>query len=158
MENGCILWGSRVVIPYALQPQILHLLHAEHPGETRMKQLARSHVYWPNIDKDIEQLVKQCGVCQVTQNARKDVQVRPWNWSTQPWRRLFVDFAKKYGLTFIVVVDHHSKFPFVEAMTKTTATDVIDYLRTLFALFGLPNELVCDNGPPFNSQEFSQFL
>lgn len=86
MENGCILWGSRVVLPYALQPQILHLLHAEHPGETRMKQLARSHVYWPNIDKDIEQLVKQCGVCQVTQNARKDVQVRPWNWSTQPWR------------------------------------------------------------------------
>ncbi|KAE8740051.1 hypothetical protein FOCC_FOCC014457 [Frankliniella occidentalis] len=43
-------------------------------------------------------------------------------------------------------------------MTKTTATDVIDYLRTLFALFGLPNELVCDSGPPFNSQEFSQFL
>lgn len=32
IENGCLLWGSRVVIPKKLQPEILRYLHANHPG------------------------------------------------------------------------------------------------------------------------------
>ena len=43
----------RVVIPSTLRPQMLKLLHEGHFGIQRMKQLARTAVYWPNIDNDI---------------------------------------------------------------------------------------------------------
>ena len=43
-EAGCLLWGSRVVIPVLLQKKILEELHDVHPGICRMKALARSYV------------------------------------------------------------------------------------------------------------------
>ncbi|KAJ8276412.1 hypothetical protein COCON_G00081640 [Conger conger] len=40
----------------------------------------------------------------------------------------------------------------------TTAEKTIDLLRHLWASFDLPNELVSDNGQPFTSKEFEDFL
>ena len=39
-------------------------LHATHPGITKMKGLARSYVWWPKMDHDVEQRVLTCRVCQ----------------------------------------------------------------------------------------------
>nr|KAG5691288.1 hypothetical protein BaRGS_017254 [Batillaria attramentaria] len=45
--HGCLIYVTRVVIPQSLQPKILDLLHIGHFGMERMKQLARTAVYWP---------------------------------------------------------------------------------------------------------------
>ena len=52
--NGCVMWGSRVVMPSKLQPLILKELHAAHLGIVKMKAIARSFVWWPRIDNDRE--------------------------------------------------------------------------------------------------------
>ena len=44
VQDGCILWGNRVIIPKAGQLEVLQELHEAHPGTTRMKQLARMFV------------------------------------------------------------------------------------------------------------------
>lgn len=36
----------------------MNQLHKAHPGIERMKQLARSYVYWSNIDKEINTFVQ----------------------------------------------------------------------------------------------------
>ena len=59
-ENGCVFYGLRVIIPSTLRNHILKLLHLGHFGMQRMKQLARSTVYWPRIDFDIENLCRKC--------------------------------------------------------------------------------------------------
>ncbi|PIK60152.1 hypothetical protein BSL78_02966 [Apostichopus japonicus] len=43
-------------------------------------------------------------------------------------------------------------------MNTTTSTATINVLRTLFARYGLPIQLVSDNGPQFRSEEFQNFL
>ncbi|KAL8577681.1 hypothetical protein ACOMHN_060792 [Nucella lapillus] len=52
--HGCLIHGSRVVIPQSLQSKILDLLHLRHFGMERMKQLARTAFYWPGIDAAID--------------------------------------------------------------------------------------------------------
>ena len=39
-DQGCLLWGLRVIIPPILQAQMLNELHASHPGIVKMKALA----------------------------------------------------------------------------------------------------------------------
>ena len=43
-------------------------------------------------------------------------------------------------------------------MPSTTSEKTIDVLRTMFAQHGLPEHLVSDNGPQFNSVEFLKFV
>ena len=69
VEDGCVLWGSRVVIPPKGRVKVLRMLHEAHPGIARMKGLARGYVWWPGIDDEMERCVKSCEPCQVNQKS-----------------------------------------------------------------------------------------
>lgn len=45
------------------QKQLLEDLHNDHPGMARMKNLARSYLWWPGLDAEIEDKVKSCKLC-----------------------------------------------------------------------------------------------
>ena len=64
LEAGILLKGSRVSIPEAMQPQILEKLHMAHQGTEKTKLLARNAVFWRNLNKDIDEMIKACLVCQ----------------------------------------------------------------------------------------------
>ena len=159
VEENCLLWGTRVIIPSALQSVILEDLHRDHPGVVRMKSLARSYVWWPNLDKEIEWSVKQCDHCLAVKGSPPKAPLHPWIWPTRPWQRVHLDFAGLFcNKMFLISVDAHSKWPEVIEMSKTTSTRTIAELRKLFASYGLPEQIVTDNGPQFTSDEFSHFL
>ena len=67
LQQGCLMWGIRVNIPAKLRPQVLHLLHERHVGVVKRKSLARTHVWWPGVDSDIEQMAIGCPWCQSVQ-------------------------------------------------------------------------------------------
>ena len=74
-------------------------------------------------------------------------------------QRVHVDFAGLFmGRMFFLMVDAHSKWVEIIEMKSTTTTATIEVLRGLFALYGLPTQLVLDNGPQLVSEEFSQFV
>ncbi|XP_051782565.1 uncharacterized protein K02A2.6-like [Erpetoichthys calabaricus] len=159
IQLGCLLWGVRVIVPAKLRPRVLKELHIAHPGIVRMKSLARSYVWWPGIDSQIELQAKSCHSCQSMQKEPGLAPLHLWMWPTSPWERIHVDFAGPFeGNMYLIVIDAHSKWPEVHIMDNTTASKTIQVLRSLFSRYGIPHILVSDNGPQFCSEEFGTFL
>ena len=91
-------------------------------------------------------------------NAPAPAPLHPWPRPSKPCQRIYVDFAGPFeGKMFLLVVDAHSKWPDIIEMNSTTSTQTITELRRLFAAHGLPTQLVSDNWPQFNSEEFATF-
>lgn len=159
IERGCIMWGYRLVIPEKLRKQVLSQLHISHMGIVKTKSLARSYVWWPNIDAELEILCKQCETCAAEAQAPPRAPPQPWPYHAQPWSRIHIDFLGPLnGKTYLVLIDATSKWLEVFDMPRTNAMCVIRVLRATFARFGLPLEVVSDQGPPFTSSEFRNFL
>ncbi|XP_041473613.1 uncharacterized protein K02A2.6-like [Lytechinus variegatus] len=157
--QGCIMWGHRVVIPDKLRKKVLTELHSGHVGVVKMKALARSYVWWPNIDKDIEAMAKSCAGCRATQKSPPLAPLHPWEWPAEKWQRVHIDYAGPIdGYMLLVVVDAYSKWPEVAVTKSTTSERTIDLLRAIFARNGVPEQLVSDNGPQFTSAEFKDFV
>ena len=158
IQDQCLLWGSRIIIPKPGREQILDLLHEGHPGMSKMKALARSYVWWPKIDADIEAKVKQCNQCQLSHPFSPVVPMHPWDWPEHPWQRIYLDYAGPFmGKMFLIAVDAHSKWMEVEIVNSATTQATIEHLRASFARFGLPEVVVTDNGTCFISSEFQEF-
>ena len=158
VEDGCILWGRRVVIPPKFRAQLLQELHEEHPGVGRMKALARSYLWWPGLDGDIEAQVRSCTPCQVTRQDPAEAPLIPWEWPERVWQRVHLDFAEKGGQQFLLAVDSHSKWLEVFMMPDIKTGRTLDALRSMFARYGVPEVVVTDNGPTFTSAEFGDFM
>ena len=156
--NGCLLLGSRVVIPTSMRRQVLEYLHLGHFGMQRMKQLARTAVYWPNIDEDIENMCRNCIPCGEHQNKPAKPAIHPWMLPEKPWSRLHLDHAINFlGNNWLVVTDAYSKYPCIHATQLTNAKSTIDLLEQDFAHFGFPHTLVTDNATTFMSEEFQSW-
>ena len=159
VESGCLLWGSRVIIPPSLRETVLTELHQVHLGMSRMKSLARCYCWWPSMDSEIEQCVRSCKECVNSQNSPSLAPLHPWENTTKPWARLHVDYAGPFlGKMFLIVIDSFSKWIDAYPVTTASSTLTIEKLRHSFAIHGLPDILVSDNATCFTSQEFNDFM
>ncbi|KFD50450.1 hypothetical protein M513_08677 [Trichuris suis] len=154
-ETGCPFHGVWIVIPRHLRSQVLQLIHLGHFGMQRTKQLARSVVYWPQVDADIEQLCRTCTTCAEHHNMPEKSVNHPWMLPEKLWSRLHLDHAINFmGLNWLVVVDAYSKYPCTHPTVSTSTKATMELLEQDFAHFGYPHALVTDNAPNFRSEEF----
>ena len=159
IQDGCLSWGDRVVVPPKARERMMEELHETHPGICRMKSLARSHVWWLKMDSELEMKVRSCNVCQVNRKLPPEAPLHPWEWPHKPWVRLHLDYAFPFlGKMFLIVVDVHSKWIEAFPMSTSTSEATIEKLRIAFSTHGLPQMVVKDNGSSFVSKEFEDFL
>ena len=158
MANGCLLFGIRIIIPTSMRENVLNLLHIGHFGISRMKRLARTAVYWPNIDSDITSLSNKCSTCAEHQNNPAKAPNHPWMYPEKPWSRIHVDHAIYFlGTNWLVVTDAHSKYPCIHATNSVSTEVTITLLEEDFAHFGYPHSIVSDNSTTFTSEAFKNW-
>ena len=158
VQSGCLLWGSRVVVPPQGRAGILKLLHEGHGGESRTKSFARMYVWWPNLDSEIVTMTKQCERCQAYRPNVPETPIHPWAWPTRPWDRIHIDYCGPInGWVFLIITDAHSKWLDVYPSRTSTSAVTIEHLRASFACWGIPRTIVSDNAQCFTSGEFQLF-
>ncbi|KAG8173746.1 hypothetical protein JTE90_023236 [Oedothorax gibbosus] len=107
-----------------------------------MKSIARSLLWWPNLDLDIDDRVRTCNEC--IQNAHMPPKhLQPWPTAARVWSRIHIDYAGPVdGHMILVVQDAHSKWIEAVAVRNATTAVTIEKLYEIFARFGFPGVLL----------------
>ena len=106
--------GTRIVIPQRMRREMLELVHVGHLGAEKQKRLARDLLYWPNMNRDIDSNVQNCGVCQKYRRAQSkepllETECRKWG----PWDRVGIDLMtwerKEYVVIIFILWEHRQR-------------------------------------------------
>ena len=160
VDDDFIVYGPRLLIPHSLRRETLQRLHDGHQGMERTKRRARQTVYWPGIDRDIENMVSSCVKCRPLLPRQQNEPL--WQDDERP-RRVFESVSADYfhvaGRTFLVYVDRLSGWPNVSSCPgSASASQLVSLLRPIFSATGVPVRLRTDGGPQFTSSTLRRFL
>ena len=119
-----------------------------------MKSHARAYIRWPKLKlySNNDNLARLCILCQQTSASPSKIPLHPWEWLSQTWSRLHLDFAGPFlGRMYVVVVDAYSKWFDVQLMNLITSKSTTAKLKGSFATHELPQKLVVNIGPYFTT-------
>lgn len=85
LSNGCLVFEHRIVIPSIFREAVLNELHTAHLGIVKMKGMARSFIYWPGIDADIEKVARTCVDCAKNSHEPPKTRTHHWEYPKGPW-------------------------------------------------------------------------
>lgn len=104
--DGVIFKGMRIVIPPTLRSNMLSLIHKYHLGIVKCKQRAREVMYWPGMNSQIEQLVKDCEKYATFQNTQPTESLKPTPVPDLPYAVVGSDLFDFESKKYLVVVDY----------------------------------------------------
>ena len=112
------------------------------------------------IDSLVKAEIDACIPCQATGRPRAPQPLQVRETSKENFDTVYIDFLGPLssGETLFVLIDGRSWYPVTKIMKKTDASHLIPCLDEIFATFGLPKEVISDNGPPLKSREIKKFM
>ena len=150
--------GCRILNPSELQSNILQQLHYGHQGMEKTKLRAKDAVFWNGINKDIENLIKECQTCQANMPSQTSESLMPHEIPSKAWQIVGTELFNLNNCEYLIVVDYYSKFPIIRKMTSQyTSSIVISAMKQIFSEYGIPDRVVSDNGPQFSAFSFKEF-
>lgn len=156
--DSCLFVNNKFVVPRELREIILKFLHQSHLGIVKSKSLARNYFFWLGMNSDIEATVKQCVRCMECLPTPCKVELAPWPISGLIWNRLHIDFMGPLGgHSFLIIIDATTKWIDCHIVNKVDSFCTIKVLKRLFSIFGIPEQIVSDNGTAFTSTVFKEF-
>ncbi|UYV60109.1 K02A2.6-like [Cordylochernes scorpioides] len=85
--QNLICRGNKLLIPKTQRSDILKILHASHQGINNTIALVKRSIYWPGMNKEIEELINNCSICQQTSRANLKEPMLPHQAPDYPWRK-----------------------------------------------------------------------
>ena len=139
---------NRLIVPTTLREEFMSLAHQSHGGICACLRRMRESVYWPGITTQMKQKVKNCEICMKYQENKviKDP-LMSHDTGTTPWSKIGVDICYFDNRTLLVTSDYYSNYITVRRLRNQGTDDVINELLGIFSTHGLPENIVCDNGP-----------
>jgi hypothetical protein len=134
-----------------------------HTGDrSHVGKAYRQGFFWPTAVSDVDSLVHRCEGCQfftcqkhVSSHQLQTIHITR---SFSTWGLdLICPFKKaKGGFTYIfITVDKFTKW--IEVKPVASITTAVDFIKEIMYRFGIPNNIITDNGTQFTVREFMDF-
>ena len=141
--------GNRIVIPKTLQNEKL-----QNFGIVKIKSRARDIMFWPGMNSDI---VRTCDACQQYQKRQQRETYIAHEIPDIPWIKVGTDLCKIFSKSYLVLVDYISIFFDISEIPDKRSSTVVLHTKRIFSRYGIPKEVVSDNGPKFIGNAYKKF-
>ena len=108
-----------MVIPESQRNNVIERIHEAHQGIDKCRLQAKSCVFWPNINEDVELRVRRCEICQENQKSQAHETLEPHEIPTRPWQVIGTYLFIWNGEEYLLICDYFSKFPIVRKIPHT---------------------------------------
>ena len=122
--------GERIFIPPQMRKEVLEKVHIGHQGIVKSQTYARSCIFWPGIDKDVENMTRSCTQCQAHQRRQSAEPLTNHELLQGPWMVVGADLFHFCNDQYLIIVDYFSKMPFVR---KLPSVAVIRLTKSIFS-------------------------
>lgn len=162
---------QRIVVPTRLQTRLVWIVHSDkrngHPGEENTLKLVQELYYWPNMSKDIKEVVKRCATCLRTRKRQQHgkVQLEQMTRGYTPWEIIHVDLigpftrSTKGNAYIMVTIDSFSKFVLLYAIERKSSEEVLRvFTENIIPCFGYPRACISDRGKEFLNVDLTEYF
>ena len=154
---------KRIVVPNSRREQVLRTAHtnltAGHSGYKRTIARIARFFMWPGMWKQVREFVRACHGCQrAAKNDDAKAPLQPLPIVSEPFSKVAFDIVgplptttkgNKYLLTMMCLF---TKFPAAIPLRRVDNETVLNAMMEMFSTFGLPNEILTDQGSVFCSR------
>ena len=114
------------------------ILHTGNLGIERTKSNARSTMYWPNIDKDINEMISNYNPCRKYRNLNPREPLLSHEIPQDAWNKVATDLFLCLNKLHLIVIDYTSKYFEIAQLPDASSDTVITHMRSIFAQHGIP--------------------
>lgn len=168
-DVGLYRHKSKIWIPEHQQTKLrimasAHVVNGRHRSLRETMEIMTRYFHWPKMKEDLTKFIKGCINCackradRLTKTTFGTTQL-----STYPNQRLHMDFAsvhgRKHGGLFpdaLIMKDGMTKLLLIHPCYGATAENAINGLMTWIAIYGIPKEVVSDQGSHFANYVLSE--
>ena len=154
VQNGLLFKGDRIIVPVSLRKEMMEKVHSSHLGCSRR---AREVFYWPQMNAELKDFILKCDVCNSYQPEQPREPLMLHEIPSRPWQKVGTDLLQFDGQQYLITIDYYSSFFEVDKLETTDSRTVISKLKMQFSRHGIPEIVISDNGPQYNSADFAKF-
>ncbi|PNF18384.1 hypothetical protein B7P43_G12483 [Cryptotermes secundus] len=136
-----------------------------HQGIQRTIERIKLYISWPGLEQDVIKYIRECKTCQLNKETRPNIKLPLTVTDTRniPWEKVYLDVVgplptTETGMKYILTCqDNLSKYFIVIPMQNQTADEVTDvFVKNIILSYGIPTEIVTDQGSNFMSDVFKR--
>ena len=166
-EEGFLTYDGLLYVPNdnELKLSLLCKYHDSsttgHPGQAKTLELLSRNWYWPSMKKYVNRYVSNCQICARAKPRHNAPfgELRSLEIPKRPWSSISMDFivglpeCLNYNSIWVIVDRFTKQAHFVPTVDTMTAKELADlFLREVFRLHGMPDDIVSDRDSLFTSK------
>lgn len=159
--------GIQWLVPRGMRNQVVKAAHDDlgHFGIEKTLYRLCEHYWFPRMRQYVEKYIACCIQCLFNKrkSGKKEGFLNPIPKGAEPMKVVHIDHlgpfpkTKKNNCYILVTIDPFTKFSFLRAVKTTKTKYVIHALKDIFSTYGIPRNIISDQGSAFTSKEFSNF-
>ena len=157
ISDGLLLKGEQIVIPADLRNEILEKIHAGHLGVNKSRERAKGAVWWPQITRDIKNMIAKCHFCIERRPSQIKEPMQTSELPDRPYQKVGADVLEHNSDKFLVVRDYYSRYIDIAYLPEENSRTIIAKMKNIFSQLGVPQLLITDNAQQFVGSEFEKF-